>query len=498
MLGDIELTSVGLTSAQGDLDTLRRARAVRVPEVLPWPRAGGPWASPLVHIDPCLPAELVGAARVNALARRALLDALGPGRPARRPDLVIASAGGGLADFGGASWERAFDTQALLAGTPWEQDGLPVVSSSCASGWHALFLATRLLAAGRADVVALAVDAVSPALHEALETLRRLGPETQPPWRPASRGVLDGEAAVALRLSATTTASGPASRAPFLTQDVDTAGLVRCLAPLRRDGTDLLMGQAQGPHPVDMRELRAVGQSFAASVPLSTVRQHFGHTHGASGLLGLALASLRVGGDEGLPCLRLPAQRASDGRPLGDPDRPVRRVIALGRALNGSCGAASLTRADDGRLLLGTPTVATRRRRAGALRLVGRWGPPAEPGPLGHPLLRRLAAEASAHRPRLPPALLVARLDLPLSPGPTARAGGRLLPSALLELSPGFVPQLLASVWGFGGAALALVGGRDGPVEGLIEACRETSGPVALVRIHGAGDARDLEWDHRA
>jgi hypothetical protein len=120
---------------------------------------------------------------------------------------------------------------------------------------------------------------------------------------------------------------------------------------------------------------------------------------------------------------------------------------------------------------------------------------PAPPGPLMHPLLRRVAEEAPRHRPERAPAVLVARLDAPLAPPPRARVGGRLLPSAIVEITPGFVPQLVARAWGFTGPALCLVAGADSEVRTLVHACRETAGPVALVHVRGNGEDRDVEWE---
>jgi hypothetical protein len=75
--------------------------------------------------------------------------------------------------------------------------------------------------------------------------------------------------------------------------------------------------------------------------------------------------------------------------------------------------------------------------------------------------------------------------------------GGRLLPSAVLEITPGFVPQLVARAWGFAGPALCLVGGEDSEIETLVAACRSTAGPVALVGLRGDGEDRDVEWQLR-
>ena len=83
------------------------------------------------------------------------------------------------------------------------------------------------------------------------------------------------------------------------------------------------------------------------------------------------------------------------------------------------------------------------------------------PGPLMNPMLKRLASEAYEQRPVEPPDVLILRLEKPLAPPPSAIIGGRLLPSAVLEITPGFASQLIARCWGYSGPALCLVGNVD-------------------------------------
>ena len=111
-----------------------------------------------------------------------------------------------------------------------------------------------------------------------------------------------------------------------------------------------------------------------------------------------------------------------------------------------------------------------------------------------HRTLRQVAAEAARRRPQVPPDVLFVRMDEPLLPDERASIGGRLLPSAVLELTPGFVPQLIARCWGFGGGALCLVGGADGAASEMIAACEESGRRVSLVNLRGGGDERAIEW----
>ena len=115
-----------------------------------------------------------------------------------------------------------------------------------------------------------------------------------------------------------------------------------------------------------------------------------------------------------------------------------------------------------------------------------------------HPTLRRIAHEARAHRPPQPPDILVVSLDEPLAPPPEAWFGERLLPSAVLEMTPGFVSQLVARSWGFAGPALCLVGNTGGGKDewGLISACKKQALTVCQVEVAGTGDKREIVWNN--
>jgi hypothetical protein len=112
-----------------------------------------------------------------------------------------------------------------------------------------------------------------------------------------------------------------------------------------------------------------------------------------------------------------------------------------------------------------------------------------------NPTLRRLAQEATDHRPINPPDALILRMETPLSPPRTAVIAGRLLPSAVLEITPGFASQLIARCWGYTGPALCLVGDVDTDPYSLTNALRESGQTVFQVNLRGTGDQRAIEWN---
>jgi len=454
------ITGVGLATAQGSAADLAAGRPLHPPLPVPWPpgrfSACGLYR-PARGVDP----GWTGPRRWNALARQALAECLGPGTPDPLPPLLLASSNGGAGSFDAEQWRRSFDPGPLLAGTPWaaRELPLPAVSVACASGLQALDLARRLLAAGReavpgGEVVVLAADILPRASQENFESLRILAPALAPPWQPGGEGFLLGEAAVALRLTIGD-GEGPWLLGPALGHDLAAdEGLATTLARLAWEEPDLVLGQGTGPWEVDRVELaavrRALGEEGAPSVPLTTPLFHFGHTLGASGLLSVALAALLARGRE-LPCLALPAARAGDGRPLVQGGGGEgRESLIVCRALGGACGAAVVRAAPP------------RREIAPAGPSPG-WAEPPPPEPLGHPALRRLAAELPRLRPAAPPDLLLVRLAEPLVPPQRSVRGGRILPSAVLEMTPGRAALLAARAWGFAGPTLCLVGAPGDP-----------------------------------
>ena len=398
----VVIAGVGLATAQENS-----------PAALPW--TPSKWNVSRICY-PAVDSSLTGAARWRALVKKALAD-LGP--LTRSTPLFVGSCNGDAS----RDWEQAFDTSVLLADTPWANERLPVFSSSCASGIHALYAATQLISAGAIDeALVLAADILSQSNHENFESLRVLAERPSPPWQPASQAFILGEAAVVLKL-------------------------------VRAEERNQLCGPELGSDLVDHDGLASVIEGFSAeakSVPIETLFPRFGHTLGASGLLSIALAAANEGD-----------------------------VLVTCRALNGACAATVV-----GNDLLAKPQSGKRK-----------WHKAVTPGPLMNPVLKRVASEALENRPTNPPDVFMLRMEKPLSPPASAIIGGRLLPSAVLEITPGFASQLVARCWGFGGPALCLVGDVDQDVYGLRNALEESGMNVFQMNLRGSGDKRGVEWN---
>lgn len=427
----IAIASVGMT------------RSAAAPRALPWPlppRAvcGVGWFAD--GIDPALR----GAARWAALAEVALAEC-----GARGP-IVAGSCNGGAWDPIAETWASAFE---LGYGA--------IASAACASGLHALWLARRMIEAGDADeVTVLAVDTLSPAGHANFEILRVLAPDPSP-WQPRATGFLPGEAAVALRIVRARPGDGlPRVIGPLLAHDLDDHDALAALSPRATPpAVARILGQGTGPALVDARELAALAH-IPLDVPLATPLARSGHTLGASGLLSVALAARDV-------AIRHDAQ-ASDGRRLGS---AAGDALVVCRALGGACAAVGLTAND----------VAPRSEPRA-------WSAPSVVPPLRIPLLRRIANEAAAHRPVQPPDALIVHLEAPLVPPDDARIGDRLLPSVVLEMTPGFIAQLIARAWGYRGPAITRVGevGSVPPVAGLRAGDRSDHRGTSVVYVRGS------------
>ncbi|HSL53282.1 MAG TPA: beta-ketoacyl synthase N-terminal-like domain-containing protein, partial [Pyrinomonadaceae bacterium] len=374
----------------------------------------------------------------------------------------------------------AFGTKALLENTQWAADDLPVFSSSCASGIHALYAARELLNSGAVkEVLVLAVDILARSNHENFESLRVLAERPCTPWQSTSSGFILGEAAVVLRLARAEDEVATELNGPELGSDlVEHDGLSSVIETLAPVNAGMIFGQGTGPYANDAAELRALGSLVDKNVPISTPLSHFGHTLGASSLLSIALAAA-------LPSLANSADSTTDGRPIcrggppWPPQRPHKNVLATCRALNGACAATSV----------GKISHATTQSRKVS------WQKSVIPGPLMNPTIRTLASEAYEQQPATPPDILILRLEKPLSPPSSAIIGGRLLPSAVLEITPGFASQLIARCWGYTGPVLCLAGNVDVDPYGLTTALRESGANVFQVNLRGSGDNRAIEWN---
>lgn len=489
----IAISSIGLATAQGSTVELSNGNRLRAPECWPWPVNG--WTTshfcrPALGVSPALG----GIARWLALVQSALKDCLGDLTPSARTPMILATCNGSADGFDTESWSEAFNSAALLEGTAWSSQRSPVFSSSCNSGLHALYAAKQLLMAGLADeVVVVAADILSRSNQNNFEVLRVLTNSPMVPWQPTSRGFVLGEAAVAIRLARANGIDGHLRLAgPVLGNELtQNDGLPRVLKQFSGSAPELVLGQGTGPFESDEAELSAFRNCIDRDVPLATPLAHFGHTLGASGLLSVALAALIPRNAHALSALSMPGEYATDGRPLLNHvannsahnslfnEKGIDNILVSCRALNGSCAAV---------------TVGTTEKNDARSEKI--WHSPALPGPLMHPTLRRLAADAFEHRPPEPPDVLVVQLEAPFAPPPGAMIGGRLLPSSVLEITPGFVSQLIARCWGFSGPVLCLVGKTDTgqtPTD-FQEACKINGLVVGRIDVQGRGDEREIAW----
>ncbi|HEX8285738.1 MAG TPA: hypothetical protein VF588_20445 [Pyrinomonadaceae bacterium] len=478
---NVAIASVGLATAQGGASDIVEGAALRPPAGLPWAAAKRTTCQSSFQAAGVEP-SLGGRDRWSALAVKALADCFGGNPPSAGTPLLVASCNGAAAGFDADVWRHAFDAQTLLKGAALTSKNRPVFSASCNSGLQALFIAKLLLLTGYSDdVIVLAADILAPASHDNFEVLRVLS-DTPAPWQHASGGFILGEAAVALHLVRTRHAEGaPCLDGPVLGSDLEGFdGLSAVLSGLRLERLKLVLGQGTGPFQSDELELAALRAAAGETIPLATPLAHFGHTLGASSLLSVALAALAWKSTEPLPALSMPAPSAVDGRPLFDGSALGGDALVTCRALSGACAAVGVG---------SSAMLRTQQSR--------RWHLARGHGVLMHRTLRQIAAEAVSRRPRVAPDILVVRMDAPLLPDERASIGGRLLPSAVLELTPGFVPQLIARCWGFTGGALCLVGDADGDTDEseILEACKESGLIVSRILLRGGGDDRAVEWD---
>jgi hypothetical protein len=326
------------------------------------------------------------------------------------------------------------------------------------------------------EVLVLAVDILARSNHENFESLRVLAEQPSAPWQSTSSGFILGEAAVVLRLVRTNNEHAfPTVHGPELASDlVEHDGLSSVIEALY-PRPSLILGQGTGPYANDAAELASLAAFVNTNIPIATPLTHFGHTLGASSLLSIALAVT-------FPALPNAAESTTDGRPIctgGPLWPPVREVLVTCRALNGACAATSVG---------GIAHAKTQRSKIN-------WQKSVIPGPLMNPTLKRLASEALDQRPNHPPDLLILRLEKPLAPRSESIIGKRLLPSAVLEITPGFASQLIARSWGYTGPALCLVGDVDADSYGLTNAFRESGANIFQVNLRGSGDNRAIEWN---
>jgi hypothetical protein len=472
----IAINGIGLATAQGNTAEILESRSLRAAAELPW--SPSKWnISRLCYPAAGIASSLSGVARWQALVKKALADLGGSGKP----PLLVASCNGSA----GECWEDAFNSGALLAGTAWADDDLPVFSSSCASGIHGLYAARELLTSGAVDeVLVLAADILARSNHENFESLRVLAEQPAAPWQSSSSGFILGEAAVVLKVvRAEDVAGQPALQGPELRSDlVEHDGLSSVIEALSPLNPSLILGQGTGPYANDAAELASFRAFVDNEVPVATPLSNFGHTLGASSLLSIALGALVHQTRSTIRSLANSAEKTMDDRSLcrgGPPWPPVLEILTTCRALNGACAATNIKRISD-------KQPQTRKTS---------WQKSVMPGALMNPTLKRLASDALDHRPTRPPDVLILRLEKPLAPPPAAIIGERLLPSAVLEVTPGFASQLIARRWGYTGPALCLVGNVASDPYGLTSVFRESGMNVFQVNLRGSGDNRAIEWN---
>jgi hypothetical protein len=400
--------------------------------------------------------------------------------------LFLGSCNGSADGSDTRAWENAFNSAELLADTPWVGTDVPVFSSSCNSGLHALYAAKEMLLAGEADeAVVVACDILSHSNQNNFESLRVLSAADVSPWQQRGDGFILGEAAVVLRIGKAESDDECAPlHGPILTSDLlQVDGLRKLITELSTTKPTLLIGQGTGPAPNDEEELAIFDSVIDSQVPLTTPLVHFGHTLGASGLLSIALAAIANRNGHALPTLQMRDANTTSGRTLVNGSSVagnVDKILIASRALNGSCAAAIIGKTD------GVPAEKDLA-----------WQTRAALPALMHPTLRKISRQALDQRPPAPPDLLLVRLEVPLTPPPEAVIGNRLLPSAVLEMTPGFISQLIARSWGFTGTSLCTVGNaqKNGSMWDLKARLATTGRRVFRVDVNGNGDEREIEWD---
>ena len=337
--------------------------------------------------------------------------------------------------------------------------------------------------AGAEEVVVLAVDVDSAPAHASFEALRILAdpgcrdsPVASRTCRIHPRRSCGGHPHRSRRAPPTT----EAPRLSELSLGFDLPGddgLVRACWPRSSQRRRPSSSARDRPEPRStVRSSRRLRRDPRV-VPLATPLHHFGHTLGASGLLSVALAALayraRIAN-----ALAHAADFAPDGRPLVGGPVSSRETVVVCRALGGACVACIV-----GPAAPDTPSIAMAAGRP----------PPA----LRDPNLRPSPRAPSLIARATPPDLLLVRLEVPLAPPPDARLAGRLLPSSILEMTPGFVAQLVAQTWGFAGPAVCLVASEraESEVTDIIRACTMAGDDVYRVDVRGQGEDRHVVWN---
>jgi hypothetical protein len=476
---NIAISEIGLCSAQGNIAQLLEGNVILEPSVLPW-ETGAAMEDRLCRPATGIAPDLKGVKRWRALALAALEECLANKIIASDTPLIVGSCNGGIDGFETDGWKKAFDISTLFSKTRWEKNGLPLVSGSCASGMQALFLGTQMIRAGAHEVIVLAVDILSAANYENFDSLRILCNNAAPPWNSVYGNILLGEAAVALLLVNNADKKYQYQlNGPVVSCDIGYQSHA-LLQQWKRGKPDFILGQGTGPLETDNIELQFLQAHFDRDIPLSTPLYYFGHTLGASGLLSVALSLVSLNAQKSLPQLEMPIDKARDGRILLKRQQRLKHgALVICRALSGACATASI--ADHAQ-----PYHYSSDKE---------WQEIVNTPPLSLPFLRQFATEAIKHRPKNKSDLVIVFLEEPLTPPSRLFIGNKLLPSAVLEITPSYIPQLLAACWGYDGAAICVVGGQSpATFKSFCNLLTDVNLSVNFVSIKGKGEDREIEW----
>lgn len=175
-------------------------------------------------------------------------------------------------------------------------------SNACVSGFSAIEAASTLIAAGLIDeAVVIGVELANASTLAGFGAMELLSPDVCRPLDARRNGLILGEAAAAIRLSANSGSWRIAGQAngidAYSTTGPDPEGgpiarvMADCLnaAHLNPSDIDLIKLQAAGSPGTDLAEANALHQVFNGQMPpLLSLKPALGHTLGASGIAELA------------------------------------------------------------------------------------------------------------------------------------------------------------------------------------------------------------------
>ena len=189
------------------------------------------------------------------------------------------------------------------------------VLTACASGNHAIAIARRWLARGRADqVVVAAADIVSQTQYTHFHNLRALAPDACRPFDRGRRGLVLGEGAAAMVLEpegharrrgasilARILGTGASADAFHMTAPApDGAGARRAIEAALTDAgiaptqVDWVSAHGTGTPHNDRVEARVLRDLFGPRVPASSIKSMIGHCMGAASLIEAVTCVLAV------------------------------------------------------------------------------------------------------------------------------------------------------------------------------------------------------------